>query len=205
MAVPLRPERDGVAKPKERNRHGKECHRRRSGPRSWSERRGADPGSAATRDAGDARRRAAWILLAVRGRGSRSPEGDDGARAGSAVRAEVGSERGAPRRARRDNESEVTLGGRRIGIRRLRARSVDGQELRLPSYELASSRDPLDARTLEAIAIGVSTRKYGRSLDPLAAGEVERSVSKSSVSRRFVAMSSAMLTGGSPSRSMTSR
>ncbi len=103
----------------------------------------------------------------------------------------------AERRAVRGGttKSEVTLGGRRIGIRRLRARSVDGQELRLPSYELASSRDPLDARTLEAIAIGVSTRKYGRSLDPLAAGEVERSVSKSSVSRRFVAMSSAMLTG----------
>jgi hypothetical protein len=28
MAVPLRPERDGVAKPKERNRHGKEFHKR---------------------------------------------------------------------------------------------------------------------------------------------------------------------------------
>lgn len=90
--------------------------------------------------------------------------------------------------------SEVTLGGRRIEIQRLRARSVKGAELRLPSFELAASRDPLDARTLEAIAIGVSTRKYGRSLDPLPAEEVERSVSKSSVSRRFVAMSSRMLT-----------
>jgi putative transposase len=102
----------------------------------------------------------------------------------------------AKRRAVRGGttKSEVTLGGRRIGIRRLRARSVAGAELSLPSFELAASRDSLDARTLEAIAIGVSTRKYGRSLDPLPVGEVERSVSKSSVSRRFVAMSASMLT-----------
>jgi transposase-like protein len=79
-------------------------------------------------------------------------------------------------------------------MRRLRARTVDGEELKLPSFEHAASRDPLDARTLEAIAIGVSTRKYGRSLDPLPAEEVERSMSKSSVSRRFVSMSSRMLT-----------
>lgn len=91
-------------------------------------------------------------------------------------------------------KSEVTLGGRRIEMRRLRARTVDGEELKLPSFEHAASRDPLDARTLEAIAIGVSTRKYGRSLDPLPAEEVERSMSKSSVSRRFVSMSSRMLT-----------
>jgi transposase-like protein len=91
-------------------------------------------------------------------------------------------------------KSEVTLGGRRIEMRRLRARTVDGEELKLPSFEHAASRDPLDTRTLEAIAIGVSTRKYGRSLDPLPAEEVERSMSKSSVSRRFVSMSSRMLT-----------
>ena len=101
----------------------------------------------------------------------------------------------AQRRAVRGGttKSEVTLGGRRIGIQRLRARSVDEGELRLPSFEFATCRDPLDARTLEAIAIGVSTRKYARSLDALPEGEAERSVSKSSVSRRFVAMSSRLL------------
>src|SRR5439155_899182 len=52
----------------------------------------------------------------------------------------------------------------------------------------------LDARTLEAIAIGVTTRKYRRALDPLPAGIGERAVSKSSVSRRFVALTSAQLT-----------
>jgi putative transposase len=90
--------------------------------------------------------------------------------------------------------SEVTLGGRRIAMRRLRARSVDGGELRLPSFGFASSRDPLDDRTLEAIAVGVSTRKYHRSLDTLPSGESERSVCRSSVSRRFVALSSGLLT-----------
>ena len=88
---------------------------------------------------------------------------------------------------------EVTLGGRRILVPRLRARSVDGHELALPSFTYAAGRDPLDARTLEAIAIGVTTRQYRRALDPLPAGIRERAVSKSSVSRRFVALTSAQL------------
>ena len=89
---------------------------------------------------------------------------------------------------------EVTLGGRRILVPRLRARSVDGAELVLPSFAYAAGRDPLDARTLEAIAAGVSTREYGRVLDPLPAGRTEHAVAKSSVSRRFVALTRAQLT-----------
>ena len=90
-------------------------------------------------------------------------------------------------------QGEVTLGGRRILVPRLRARSVDGHELPLPSFAYAAHRDPLDARTLEAIAIGVTTRKYRRALDPLPVGTRERAVSKSSVSRRFVALTSMQL------------
>lgn len=99
------------------------------------------------------------------------------------------------RRAYRHGQTpgEVTLGGRRILVPRLRARSVDGHELELPSFAYAAHRDPLDARTLEVIAIGVTTRKYRRALDPLPAGRRERAVSKSSVSRRFVALTSAQL------------
>ncbi len=101
----------------------------------------------------------------------------------------------AERRAYRHGQTrgEVTLGGRRILVPRLRARSVDGHELELPSFRYAAHRDPLDARTLEAIAIGVTTRKYHRAHDPLPAGRRERAVSKSSVSRRFVALTSAQL------------
>jgi transposase-like protein len=113
-------------------------------------------------------------------------------------RAQLCGPKHVPNGARRavrggSTRSEVTLGGRRISVPRLRARSIDGHELPLPSFTYAARRDPLDARTLEAIAIGVTTRKYRRALDPLPAGTRERAVSKSSVSRRFVALTSAQL------------
>jgi transposase-like protein len=60
--------------------------------------------------------------------------------------------------------------------------------MRLPSFEAASQEDPLDRHTLAAISSGVTMRRYGRSLEPLPAGERERSTSRSSVSRRFVAL-----------------
>jgi transposase-like protein len=85
-------------------------------------------------------------------------------------------------------ESAIVLGGRRIGMRRPRARSRERGELRLPSFEAAAQEDPLDRHTLEAIASGVTMRRYGRSLEPLPAGERERATSKSAVSRRFVAL-----------------
>ena len=96
----------------------------------------------------------------------------------------------ADRRAYRAGSvpSEITLGGRRIPMRRPRARSVDGHELALPSFRLAAGRDPLDQHTLAAVAAGVATRSYGTMLERLPAGERERAVSRSSVSRRFVAL-----------------
>jgi len=99
------------------------------------------------------------------------------------------------RRAYRSGSTrgEVTLGGRRILVPRLRARSMKGHELALPSFTYAAGRDPLNARTLEAIAIGVTTRQYRRALDPLPVGTRERAVAKSSVSRRFVALTTTQL------------
>ncbi len=93
-----------------------------------------------------------------------------------------------PGRRAGSTESPVTLGGRRVAIRRPRVRSIEGEELGLPSFEAASDRDPLDRHTLEAMAAGVSTRRYARSLDRLPPTETERSISKSAVSRRFVAL-----------------
>jgi len=87
------------------------------------------------------------------------------------------------------SESAVVLGGRRIGLRRLRVRSRAGGEVRLPSFEAAAGADPLDRHTLEAIAAGVSMRRYGRSLDTLPEGEEASATSRSAVSRRFVALS----------------
>ena len=89
--------------------------------------------------------------------------------------------------------SEVTLGGRRVKVRRLRATSVDGEELQLPSFAWATDRDPLDEHTWRAIAAGVSTRGYPETLEPLPGELDQRSTSSSSVSRRFVAMSQRQL------------
>ncbi len=91
-------------------------------------------------------------------------------------------------------ESEVTLGGRRVPIRRPRVRTKDGQEMELPSFAFAAKRDPLDRHAMNAVACGISTRKYARSLEPLPEEADERSTSKSSVSRRYVAMTTKQLT-----------
>ena len=89
--------------------------------------------------------------------------------------------------------SWVVLGGRRTPIRRARARAVVGDEMSLPSMVWASQADPLNAATLSAIAAGVSGRRYAGTLDALPPGCEERSISRSSVSRRFVALSAARL------------
>ena len=90
--------------------------------------------------------------------------------------------------------SEVTLGGRRIQMTRPRVRSQAGQELVLPSFAFASDHDPLDAQTVNAVACGISTRKYAQSFDPLPDEVSERSTSKSAVSRRHVALTTKQLT-----------
>lgn len=89
--------------------------------------------------------------------------------------------------------SLVVLGGRQIEVKRPRVRSRDGHECALPSYQWAAAHDPLDHHTVEAIAGGVSTRKYPRTLDPLPPAEREVAVSRSAVSRRFVALSAAVV------------
>jgi len=84
---------------------------------------------------------------------------------------------------------EITLGGRRVPVQRLRARSVAGTEMHLPSLTWAAARDPLDRQTMAAVAAGVSTRRYADTLDPLPAPLTERATARSSVSRRFIAHS----------------
>jgi putative transposase len=55
--------------------------------------------------------------------------------------------------------SSLVLGGRRIAVSRPRVRSVEGRELRLPSWREWSARDPLDQRAMEQMVLGVSTRR----------------------------------------------
>ena len=82
--------------------------------------------------------------------------------------------------------SSLVLGGRRVAVSRPRVRSVAGRELKLPSWREWSARDPLEARALEQMVLGVSTRRYARSLEPLPAALAARGTSKSAVSARFV-------------------
>ena len=100
------------------------------------------------------------------------------------------------RRATRGGHTRgaVVLGGQRIASKRPRARSLERGELQLASYEWAAEREPLDAATMHAIAAGVSTRRYAGTLDKLPPPEAALSVSRSAVSRRFVALSREQLT-----------
>jgi putative transposase len=82
--------------------------------------------------------------------------------------------------------SSLVVGGRRVAVQRPRARSVAGCELRLPSWREWSARDPLEQRAVEQMVLGVSTRGYARSLEPLPKAVAVRGVSKSAVSERFV-------------------
>src|SRR3954451_5189047 len=84
---------------------------------------------------------------------------------------------------------EVTLGGRRVPVSRPRARSADGsEEVELRTYRHFAARDQLSAVVLERMLIGVSTRRYARTGEPVGSDvdELVRSTSKSAVSREFV-------------------
>jgi putative transposase len=87
------------------------------------------------------------------------------------------------------DDGEVTLGGRRVQVRRPRVRTADGHaEVPLQTYEYFADRDPLQRVVLERMLAGVSTRRYRRTQEPVGE-EVEvraRSTSKSAVSRTFV-------------------
>jgi len=88
--------------------------------------------------------------------------------------------------------SEVVLGGRKVGVRRPRVRA-EGREVPLPTFQAMAQVDPLNRRVVEQMLIGVATRRYARSLEPLPAAVPSRGTSKSAVSRRFVALTAARL------------
>jgi len=88
--------------------------------------------------------------------------------------------------------SAIVLGGRKVAIRRPRVRRADG-EVALPTFQRLAHTNPLTRRTVEQMVLGVSTRRYARSLEPLPPSLRSRSTSKSAVSRRFVARTRAQL------------
>jgi len=86
----------------------------------------------------------------------------------------------------------VVVGGEKVRTERPRVRKVDGSgEAPLESLAVFQREDPLNDAILARLLVGVSTRKYARTLD--VGGADAKCVSKSEVSRRFkVAMQAAM-------------
>lgn len=82
----------------------------------------------------------------------------------------------------------VTLGGRRVPVSRPRARTVDGHEVPLATYEHFAADDLLSRVVMERMLAGVATRRHTRAAEPVGA-QVEstaKSTSRSAISRRFV-------------------
>jgi transposase-like protein len=93
-------------------------------------------------------------------------------------------------------DGSVTLGGRRIGVRRPRVRASDGSgEVPVPAYDLFSSTELLGEMALAKMMAKLSTRRYRAGLEPVGTNveATARSTSKSAVSRRFVGATEAAL------------
>src|SRR3954447_13057353 len=83
----------------------------------------------------------------------------------------------------------MTLGGRRVPVRRPRMRTADDEhELPVESYEYFADRDPLTRAVMDRMLAGVSTRKFAGVGEPVG-GAVEQAASstgKSTISELFV-------------------
>jgi len=90
----------------------------------------------------------------------------------------------------------VGFHGGAVEVARPRVRAKGGAELPLPSWEAAQSEDFLGRWAMNLMLINVSTRKFGRAVR-LPEGDVPAAkgsgVTKSAVSRRFVALTEARM------------
>jgi hypothetical protein len=93
-------------------------------------------------------------------------------------------------------DGSVTLGGRRVPVRRPRVRAADGSgELPVPAYELFAGTEVLGRLAMERMLGGLSARRYPVGLEPVGAvvEQAATATSKSAVSRRFVAATESAL------------
>lgn len=67
--------------------------------------------------------------------------------------------------------------GRRVQVRRPRARGANGHEVVLPTWSAYAAEDPLPERALAQMLIGVSTRRYDGSLEAVPEGVTTRPTS----------------------------
>ncbi len=89
-------------------------------------------------------------------------------------------------------QGQVVLGGRKVKVRRPRARTTAGAEVELPTYRHFQDPELLTEMAFSRMVAGVSTRRYPAALEPV--GDVDATAtSRSAVSRRFVARTAAAL------------
>jgi putative transposase len=97
----------------------------------------------------------------------------------------------AARTAKRHGHEDgsMTLGGRRVAVRRPRVRTADDErELAVVTYEYFADRDPLSRAVMDRMLAGVSTRKFARVGEPVGE-QVDKTASatgKSAVSEVFI-------------------
>src|SRR5215210_1322017 len=86
-------------------------------------------------------------------------------------------------------DGSMTLGGRRVPVRRPRVRTADDEhELAVETYGYFADRDPLTRAVMDRMLAGVSTRRFAAVGEPVGE-DVERSsstTSRTSVSEMFI-------------------
>jgi putative transposase len=83
----------------------------------------------------------------------------------------------------------VVLGGRRVPVERPRARTLDGHEVQLATWQAFTDDDLLGQVVMERMLAGLATRRHQAAAEPVgtAVQQAARATSKSAVSRRFIA------------------
>ena len=86
---------------------------------------------------------------------------------------------------------QVVLGARKISVERPRGRYIDGGEIELDTWATFANEDLLRQVVVERMLAGVATRRHVEVAEPV--GQTGTAVSKSAVSRRFVAATEAAM------------
>src|SRR3954467_6190277 len=87
-------------------------------------------------------------------------------------------------------DGSMTLGGRRVAVRRPRMRTADDEhELPVTTYEYFADRDALTRAVMDRMLAGVSTRRFAGAGEPVGetVEDASSATSKTSVSEMFVA------------------
>jgi len=92
------------------------------------------------------------------------------------------------------DEGRLVFGGRKIRLQKPRVRSVAGEEVELPTWGQMTAEDPFRDRVVDQVLLGVSSRGYEGSLEPLPKEVATCGTRRSNVSRHFMARTSAQTT-----------